>query len=125
VACGSGDAQTLAVTESGLVYSWGDGDYGKLGKCISFRSLFLLYVVRVFTAPKFSTLKLIKMFRYSRVEHNKIMSSLNFGVLMVINNAFKYSLVPFVISGQHSGDSFLISELPNHRMLPKSGIDNF
>ncbi|XP_065932278.1 E3 ubiquitin-protein ligase HERC2 isoform X5 [Magallana gigas] len=32
VACGSGDAQTLAVTDSGAVYSWGDGDYGKLGR---------------------------------------------------------------------------------------------
>ncbi|XP_054270101.1 E3 ubiquitin-protein ligase HERC2 isoform X2 [Macrosteles quadrilineatus] len=32
VACGSGDAQTLAVTDSGLVFSWGDGDYGKLGR---------------------------------------------------------------------------------------------
>nr|XP_054308273.1 E3 ubiquitin-protein ligase HERC2-like isoform X4 [Pongo pygmaeus] len=30
VACGSGDAQTLAVTEN--VWSWGDGDYGKLGR---------------------------------------------------------------------------------------------
>lgn len=32
VACGSGDAQTLAVTDIGLVFSWGDGDYGKLGR---------------------------------------------------------------------------------------------
>ncbi|XP_022244118.1 E3 ubiquitin-protein ligase HERC2-like isoform X2 [Limulus polyphemus] len=32
VACGSGDAQTLAVTDSGTVFSWGDGDYGKLGR---------------------------------------------------------------------------------------------
>ncbi|KAK7864133.1 hypothetical protein R5R35_007650 [Gryllus longicercus] len=32
VACGSGDAQTLAVTDAGLVFSWGDGDYGKLGR---------------------------------------------------------------------------------------------
>ncbi len=32
VACGSGDAHTLAVTVEGLVYSWGDGDYGKLGR---------------------------------------------------------------------------------------------
>ncbi|XP_039287848.1 E3 ubiquitin-protein ligase HERC2 [Nilaparvata lugens] len=32
VACGSGDAQTLALTDSGLVFSWGDGDYGKLGR---------------------------------------------------------------------------------------------
>uniref|UniRef100_T1IYS2 HECT-type E3 ubiquitin transferase n=1 Tax=Strigamia maritima TaxID=126957 RepID=T1IYS2_STRMM len=32
VACGSGDAQTLAVTDTGAVYSWGDGDYGKLGR---------------------------------------------------------------------------------------------
>ncbi|KAK3907967.1 E3 ubiquitin-protein ligase HERC2 [Frankliniella fusca] len=32
VACGSGDAQTLAVTDTGLLYSWGDADYGKLGR---------------------------------------------------------------------------------------------
>ncbi|OXB80416.1 UNVERIFIED_CONTAM: hypothetical protein H355_003472 [Colinus virginianus] len=32
VSCGSGDAQTLAVTENGQVWSWGDGDYGKLGR---------------------------------------------------------------------------------------------
>lgn len=31
VACGSGDAQSLAVTADGTVYGWGDGDYGKLG----------------------------------------------------------------------------------------------
>lgn len=36
VACGSGDAQTLAVTDSGLVFSWGDGDYGKLGQSFYF-----------------------------------------------------------------------------------------
>nr|XP_055219958.1 E3 ubiquitin-protein ligase HERC2-like isoform X2 [Gorilla gorilla gorilla] len=32
VARGSGDAQTLAATENGQVWSWGDGDYGKLGR---------------------------------------------------------------------------------------------
>ncbi len=32
VACGSGDAQTLAVTDDDCVWSWGDGDYGKLGR---------------------------------------------------------------------------------------------
>jgi len=32
VACGSRDAQTLALTEDGIVYSWGDGDFGKLGE---------------------------------------------------------------------------------------------
>ncbi|KAI8124136.1 putative E3 ubiquitin-protein ligase HERC2 [Lucilia cuprina] len=32
VACGSRDAQTLALTEDGAVYSWGDGDFGKLGR---------------------------------------------------------------------------------------------
>ncbi|KAG5897066.1 hypothetical protein JTB14_025882 [Gonioctena quinquepunctata] len=32
VACGSGDAHTLCVTNQGRVYSWGDGDYGKLGR---------------------------------------------------------------------------------------------
>ncbi len=32
VACGSRDAQTLAATENGSLWSWGDGSYGKLGK---------------------------------------------------------------------------------------------
>ncbi|XP_071496413.1 E3 ubiquitin-protein ligase HERC2-like [Diadema antillarum] len=32
VACGSRDAQTLTLTEDGMVFSWGDGDFGKLGR---------------------------------------------------------------------------------------------
>lgn len=32
VACGSRDAQTLCLTEDGTVFSWGDGDFGKLGR---------------------------------------------------------------------------------------------
>ena len=32
VSCGGGDAHTLAVDSSGKVWSWGDGDYGKLGR---------------------------------------------------------------------------------------------
>ncbi|XP_063677273.1 E3 ubiquitin-protein ligase HERC2-like isoform X2 [Bolinopsis microptera] len=32
VACGSGDAQTLCISEGDVVWSWGDGDYGKLGR---------------------------------------------------------------------------------------------
>lgn len=32
VACGSRDAQTLCLTDDGTVYSWGDGDFGKLGR---------------------------------------------------------------------------------------------
>lgn len=32
VACGSRDAQTLAATENGQLWAWGDGSYGKLGK---------------------------------------------------------------------------------------------
>lgn len=35
VACGSGDAQTLCITSDDNVWSWGDGDYGKLGHNIS------------------------------------------------------------------------------------------
>lgn len=50
VACGSGDAQTLAVTDSGLVFSWGDGDYGKLG--IADRSLYN-YLINYYLLWKF------------------------------------------------------------------------
>ncbi|CAB0032033.1 unnamed protein product [Trichogramma brassicae] len=32
VACGSRDAQTMALTADGGVFSWGDGDFGKLGR---------------------------------------------------------------------------------------------
>lgn len=32
IACGSGDAQTLCLTDDDTVWSWGDGDYGKLGR---------------------------------------------------------------------------------------------
>ncbi len=32
IACGSGDAQTLCITDDDTVWSWGDGDYGKLGR---------------------------------------------------------------------------------------------
>lgn len=32
VACGSRDAQTLAAMESGQLWGWGDGGYGKLGR---------------------------------------------------------------------------------------------
>ncbi|KAI8427526.1 hypothetical protein MSG28_002052, partial [Choristoneura fumiferana] len=35
VACGSGDAQTLCITDDDNVWSWGDGDYGKLGTVIN------------------------------------------------------------------------------------------
>ncbi|KAL1138807.1 hypothetical protein AAG570_008869, partial [Ranatra chinensis] len=62
VACGSGDAQTLAVTDTGLVYSWGDGDYGKLGRGGSDGSklpklierLQGIHVTRVFCGNQFS-----------------------------------------------------------------------
>ena len=29
---GSGDAQTLCITDDDNVWAWGDGDYGKLGR---------------------------------------------------------------------------------------------
>lgn len=32
VSCGSRDAQTLALCDDDMVYSWGDGDFGKLGR---------------------------------------------------------------------------------------------
>lgn len=32
VSCGSRDAQTIALTDDGNVWSWGDGDFGKLGR---------------------------------------------------------------------------------------------
>ena len=32
ISCGSGDAQTLCITDDDSTWSWGDGDYGKLGR---------------------------------------------------------------------------------------------
>ncbi len=32
VCCGSEDAHTLALDDTGKVWSWGDGEYGKLGR---------------------------------------------------------------------------------------------
>ena len=32
ISLGSRDAQTLALTDDGQVWSWGDGDFGKLGR---------------------------------------------------------------------------------------------
>ena len=32
IACGSRDAQSLALSDDDTVWSWGDGDYGKLGR---------------------------------------------------------------------------------------------
>ena len=32
ISTGSGDAQTLCITDDDNVWAWGDGDYGKLGR---------------------------------------------------------------------------------------------
>ena len=32
ISCGSRDAQTICLTQDGIVWSWGDGDFGKLGR---------------------------------------------------------------------------------------------
>ena len=32
ICAGSGDAQTLCITDDDNVWAWGDGDYGKLGR---------------------------------------------------------------------------------------------
>lgn len=50
VACGSGDAQTLCITDDDNVWSWGDGDYGKLGRggfvfCLSIALLSDFYIL--------------------------------------------------------------------------------
>lgn len=60
VALGSGDAHTLCLTRGGLVYAWGDGDYGKLGNgsCNSSLQPLLIEclprVQRVFAGSQFS-----------------------------------------------------------------------
>ncbi|RLU17868.1 hypothetical protein DMN91_010107 [Ooceraea biroi] len=62
VACGNSDAQTLCVTASGIVFSWGDGSYGKLGRGDSDGSktpkivdkLLDINVVKVFCGGQFS-----------------------------------------------------------------------
>lgn len=62
VACGSGDAQTLCLTDDGTVWAWGDGDYGKLGRggsdgCrvpVRIEALADVGVCRVFCGSQFS-----------------------------------------------------------------------
>lgn len=60
VALGSGDVHTLCLTADGLVYAWGDGDYGKLGNASCNSSLqpqiidCLPRVQRVFAGSQFS-----------------------------------------------------------------------
>lgn len=45
VSCGSGDSHTLCVTVDGKVYSWGDGDYGKLGKYLFLRIFKIFWII--------------------------------------------------------------------------------
>ena len=45
VALGSGDAQTLCITDDDNVWSWGDGDYGKLGRGGSDGCKVIIYVL--------------------------------------------------------------------------------
>ncbi|KAK5650580.1 hypothetical protein RI129_001609 [Pyrocoelia pectoralis] len=62
VACGSGDSHTLCITSEGCVYSWGDGDYGKLGRGGSDGSNVPLLIdkfqgveiIKVYCGPQFS-----------------------------------------------------------------------
>ena len=48
VACGCREAQTLAGTENGHLYAWGDGSYGKLGLKEQVKSLVKPVMVRDF-----------------------------------------------------------------------------
>lgn len=48
VSCGSGDSHTLCVTLDGKVYSWGDGDYGKLGN-LACQAVFAVIMTDMFT----------------------------------------------------------------------------
>lgn len=43
VACGTGDAHTVAVAQDGTVFSWGDGDFGAVAS-FSHLGLFLLWL---------------------------------------------------------------------------------
>lgn len=60
VALGSGDSHSLCVTEAGLVFAWGDNDFGKLGNGSFKGSHFpiqiegLPLISRVFTGSQFS-----------------------------------------------------------------------
>ena len=49
VACGSRNAQTLAATENGQLWSWGDGAFGKLGKGDLLKCSMVPITVRNFT----------------------------------------------------------------------------
>lgn len=71
VACGSGDAQTLCITEDDSVWSWGDGDYGKLGrggsdgcKVIFFKSIVTFDHIIAYEFVSYSKSKLIRQSTY-------------------------------------------------------------
>lgn len=61
IACGSGDAQTLCLTDDDTVWSWGDGDYGKLGRggsdgCKVPMKVFSIYASQISSFFSFSVL---------------------------------------------------------------------
>lgn len=61
IACGSGDAQTLCLTDDDTVWSWGDGDYGKLGRggsdgCKVPMKVFLVCATHISSCVPFSVL---------------------------------------------------------------------
>ena len=47
VSCGSRDAHTVCLTDDGSVWSWGDGDFGKLGRGGSEGCLYPVLVTRL------------------------------------------------------------------------------
>ncbi|TSK42064.1 E3 ubiquitin-protein ligase HERC2 [Bagarius yarrelli] len=69
VACGSGDAQTLCLTDDDMVWSWGDGDYGKLGRggsdgCkVPMKHMFKCVITRLITRPHLQQHVQIKLVR--------------------------------------------------------------
>lgn len=72
VACGSRDAQTLALTACGKVFSWGDGDFGKLGtvllyfKLVYYRLIFASKTANYFSPYFFYELHITKVCMFTK-----------------------------------------------------------
>ncbi|ESO89418.1 hypothetical protein LOTGIDRAFT_218809 [Lottia gigantea] len=140
VACGSGDAHTLALAETGAVYSWGDGDYGKLGrggsdgcKTPKLIDFFMgLEVVRVFCGAQFSMAltKYGALFSWGKGDNYRLGhgSEEHIRLPKLINGLFGTKIVDVAVGSMHctavteDGDVYCWGKNENHQ-LSDTGVN--